>query len=277
VAFAELQEFIDKPVKRYSSGMQVRLGFSIATSVESEILIVDEVLAVGDLAFQRRCFDRMERLIKHERRTVLLVSHNIRQVERLCRRVILLDHGHLVADGAPSVVCDEFYSRSNQAIAAVVGGAGVRQGRFESSSDLQLTGIDLLDEDGKRLAEVASGGDVRVALRVRCATELRCVTFGLGVHTTDFVYLATHSSEAADKQFNLPAGDSTVYCDIAHLPLLPGVYQLRLGISDRAGATLFYGESLCQLQVASNGTPAAMRDGVFALSARWLEQERLAC
>ena len=98
VDFAEMADFIDTPVKRYSSGMQVKLAFAVATSIESEILIVDEVLAVGDLAFQRKCFERMERLIKYEGRTVLLVSHNIRQVERISNRVIMLDHGRVFAE-----------------------------------------------------------------------------------------------------------------------------------------------------------------------------------
>src|SRR3954463_4101536 len=91
VSFAELDAFLDTPIKRYSSGMAVRLGFSIATTVEAEILIVDEVLAVGDLAFQRKCFNRMEDLIKRQNKTVLLVSHNLRQVQRICTRALLLD------------------------------------------------------------------------------------------------------------------------------------------------------------------------------------------
>ncbi len=89
VDFAEMSEFIDTPVKRYSSGMQVKLAFAVATSIEAEILFVDEVLAVSDLAFQRKCFDRMEDVIRRQGRTVLLVSHNIRQVERMCARVIV--------------------------------------------------------------------------------------------------------------------------------------------------------------------------------------------
>src|SRR6266404_6238030 len=109
VNFAELEEFIDTPIKRYSSGMQVRLGFSIATSMDSDILIVDEVLAVGDLAFQRKCFDRMEDMIRRQGKTVLLVSHNIRQVERLCTRAILLDHGAVVTDGNTAETCNVFY------------------------------------------------------------------------------------------------------------------------------------------------------------------------
>ena len=118
VAFAELEQFIDTPIKRYSSGMAVRLGFAIATSVNADILIVDEVLAVGDLAFQRKCFDRMEEMIKRQGKTVLLVSHNIRQVERLCSRVILVDHGKILIDGNAEKVCDLFYERSDEKIKA---------------------------------------------------------------------------------------------------------------------------------------------------------------
>ena len=118
VDFAEMAEFIDTPVKRYSSGMQVKLAFAVATSVEAEILIVDEVLAVGDLAFQRKCFDRMERLIKRDHRTVLLVSHNIRQVERLCSRVILLNHGTVTFDGASREACNIFADENDRKILA---------------------------------------------------------------------------------------------------------------------------------------------------------------
>ncbi len=116
IDFSELEQFIDTPVKRYSSGMTVKLGFSIATSMEADILIVDEVLAVGDLAFQRKCFDRMEELIKRQGKTVLLVSHNIRQIQRLCNRVILLDHGRINIEGDPQSVCDSFYQQSDRKI-----------------------------------------------------------------------------------------------------------------------------------------------------------------
>src|SRR5207248_10437045 len=114
VEFAEIEDFIDTPVKRYSSGMAMRLGFSIATSVDADILIVDEVLAVGDLAFQRKCFDRMEDMIRRQGKTVLLVSHNMRQIERLCTRAILIDRGRILADDVPARVCELFYQRSDE-------------------------------------------------------------------------------------------------------------------------------------------------------------------
>ncbi len=118
VEFAELAEFIDTPVKRYSSGMKIRLGFSIATNMEADIIVIDEVLAVGDLAFQRKCFDRMELIIKHEGRTVLIVSHNLRHIERLCQRALLLSDGKIKMNGNAREVCEEFYSDNNKTVYA---------------------------------------------------------------------------------------------------------------------------------------------------------------
>jgi lipopolysaccharide transport system ATP-binding protein len=146
VDFAEMAEFIDTPVKRYSSGMQVKLAFAVATSVESEILIVDEVLAVGDLAFQRKCFDRMEEIIKGQGRTILLVSHNIRQVERMCDRVILMDHGKVAVDGPTSEACELFYQQSNTKIQAQAQHAAAA--RISGSGEVTIDSIDVLDDFG---------------------------------------------------------------------------------------------------------------------------------
>ena len=112
VEFSELGEFIDIPVRNYSSGMIMRLAFSIASMVSPDILIVDEILAVGDAAFQEKSYARMTELMSHGT-TVLLVSHNIEQIRRLCDRVIWLDHGHVVAIGDTQSVCDQ-YAQSNK-------------------------------------------------------------------------------------------------------------------------------------------------------------------
>ncbi len=107
VSYAELEQFIDVPVRSYSSGMIARLGFSIATHVQADILVVDEVLAVGDYNFQRKCNQRMSRMLK-EGKTLLFVSHDTKLVKRLCKRAIWLDHGHLMADGPAREVCDAY-------------------------------------------------------------------------------------------------------------------------------------------------------------------------
>ena len=99
IEFSECRQFIDTPVKRYSSGMYVKLAFSVAAHLDSEIMIMDEVLAVGDMAFQKKCLDKMSDVSKSEGRTILYVSHNMNTIRRLCDRVIVLDHGHVVFDG----------------------------------------------------------------------------------------------------------------------------------------------------------------------------------
>src|SRR5207249_2872564 len=165
VAFAELEDFIDTPVKRYSSGMHVRLGFSIATTMDADILIVDEVLAVGDLAFQRKCFDRMEDMIKRQGKTVLLVSHNIRQVERICSRVILLDRGVVISDGQPTDVCNLFVDRSNQKIQANQDKA--RKGKANVSDEVDSVAVEVLDEHGSHTDSVEFLRPARLRLTFR--------------------------------------------------------------------------------------------------------------
>lgn len=110
VAFAELERFLDTPVKRYSSGMYMRLAFAVAAHIEPEILIIDEVLSVGDAAFQRKCLDRMD-AVAGEGRTVLFVSHNLTAVQKLCTRALWLDEGRLVADGAVHDVVSRYLGR----------------------------------------------------------------------------------------------------------------------------------------------------------------------
>lgn len=273
VDFAEMAEFIDTPVKRYSSGMQVKLAFAVATSIESEILIVDEVLAVGDLAFQRKCFDRTENLIREQGRTVLVVSHNIRQIERMCKRVMLFDHGHLIADGIPKSVCDEFYARSQLKISENAAHNVARQGRYESTGDIELLAISIEDEFDHPLEHVDTASSFSVHIRLQCKHPLDNVMIGLGIHTTDFVYLTTHNSEITGNRHNLAAGIHDIYLRVHHFPLMPGVYMLRMGITH--GETckpIFYGENLLHLVVQTpqeNRVPSSMREGFFVLNANW--------
>lgn len=275
VAFAELEEFIDTPIKRYSSGMQVRLGFAVATSVESDILIVDEVLAVGDLAFQRKCFDRMENLIKRQGKTVLLVSHNIRQVERLCSRVILLGKGVTIADGRPADVCDMFYEYSDSKIhAQITESAQTAKQNQLSSGEMELDRLFLQDNSGNEVTTVKHLADFNVIVDFHLRKPLEKLTFGVGIHTTDFLYLSTHNSERELPKINLPAGRHRIRCAIKKIPLQPGVFSLRLGVTAaEVTRTIFYAENLLSFQVLPpNGSyqSATMRDGFFALDAQWI-------
>jgi lipopolysaccharide transport system ATP-binding protein len=268
VDFAEIAEFIDTPVKRYSSGMQVKLAFAVATSIEAEILIVDEVLAVGDLAFQRKCFDRMEELINRQGRTVLLVSHNIRQVQRICHRVILLGHGRVIKDGEPRAVCDHFYAENDEKIRRKAVSLAHARG-YASSGELELVDLRFVGADGESTDRVALNADCEIRFRVRLRNHLDNVTFGFGFHTTDFLYLATHNSEEQLQIGRLAAGEHEVTCKVAGLCLLPGVYSIRFGVT--AGKTardVFYAENLMPFHV-SGEVPITIRDGFFSLDAKW--------
>lgn len=251
VAFAELEEFIDTPIKRYSSGMQVRLGFSIATSVEADILIVDEVLAVGDMAFQRKCFDRMEDIIKRQGKTVLLVSHNMRQIVRLCSRAILLDHGHLTAEGLSGDVCERFFRESNTKIAANVAEMANNNSNVRSSGEVALVALELLSEDTTPLDMVTMGAPVIIRATFQSNHEVTSPEFVFGVHTTDFVYIASMGTAHIADRPALQLGVNVVDCRIESLALMPGVYFLRVSIMDRYRREIYYAEMLHPFTVVS--------------------------
>jgi hypothetical protein len=271
VDFAEMAEFIDTPVKRYSSGMQVKLAFAVATSIEAEILIVDEVLAVGDLAFQRKCFDRMEDLIKRRGRTVLLVSHNIRQVDRLCSRAIMLDHGKIVADGPQAQVCEQFYSYNNDRIARQksTSGSGVTISR--STEEIQLLDIALLDKEGIQTDRVAMNEPLTVRCRFSVTRKLLQPETIVGFHTTDFFYIASLGNGHIEARADFEAGVSVVDCHIGNFPLMPGLYAIRVGVLDRSAREVFYGESLKTFAVHSNSIPTSRlpQVGIISIPAQW--------
>lgn len=271
VDFAELAEFIDTPVKRYSSGMQVKLAFAVATSINSEILIVDEVLAVGDLAFQRKCFDRMESLIKKQGRTVLLVSHNLRQVERLCSRVMLLNRGSITHNGTPREVCNAFYAASDQRIHELTQKNSMS--RTQSSGDIELQSVLLFNSNGPT-TEICHLESIEVRIQYKVINTIPRPVFGIGVHTTDFLYLATSQSVDVLDVGQLNPGQYTLSFTIPQFPFLPGVYSLRIGVALQGSfQPIFYAENILPLHVTSQkisrATTTNQGDGFIDLNGIW--------
>ena len=244
VSFSELEDFIDTPIKRYSSGMKIRLAFSIATSVEAEILIIDEVLAVGDLAFQRKCFDRMEELIKKRGSTVLIVSHNIRQIERMCSRVLLLEQGKVAADGKPLDIADMFYRRSNEKIDAYH--RKTQEGKIHkySSGEVDLHSVVLLDEQERTTDSIESGGTLRVRVKFKVNMPLSKPEIVVGTHTTDFFYLSASSTALIDDRPDLNTGMHEVDYIVPSFPLVAGTYCVRFAIFDQHQRKVYTGETL---------------------------------
>jgi ABC-2 type transport system ATP-binding protein len=168
VSFAELGESIDTPVKFYSSGMFLRLGFSVAVAAEPDVLLVDEVLAVGDVAFQEKCVERMQE-VRRSGTTVVVVSHNLNAVQLLCPRTLVLDRGALRFDGASA----DAISRYHELLAATAAEGDATDAVVEHAA--------LLGADGRPTAHVTTGDDVVVALDVRFTTAVDAPRFGISV------------------------------------------------------------------------------------------------
>ncbi|EHJ46130.1 Teichoic-acid-transporting ATPase [Solidesulfovibrio carbinoliphilus subsp. oakridgensis] len=267
--FAEIKPFADTPVKKYSSGMKVRLGFAIATNIEADILIVDEVLAVGDIAFQRKCFDKMEDLILKQKKTVLLVSHNIRQVQRICTRVLLFEDGRLLADGPTQEVCQTFFEKSDQEIYDREAAHG---GGFQIVNGFELLSLSMHSPDGRRLTRVRVNEPVNIRIHYRNTDALDQPKFGIGVHTSDFLYLTTYDSRHEIQMETVEPGEHEAVCHITRLPFTPGVYSLRLGVSSGGvEKTIFYGENLLNFQVVGEERfrNVAGSEGLILLDAKW--------
>jgi lipopolysaccharide transport system ATP-binding protein len=269
VAFAELEEFIDTPIKRYSSGMQVRLGFAIATSVDADILIVDEVLAVGDLAFQRKCFDRMEDMIKRQGKTVLLVSHNIRQVERLCSRVILMDHGRAIADGNSSEICNIFINQSNDKIKAEVKKNAQLTRSSSQAEDLTFSGVDIFNERGEKTDRIECLTPLKLRIQFDVLKPMRRICFLVGFHTTDFVYLTANNTVERTQDYE--PGHHMVELSLESMTLLAGVYGVRVWIGTPEGRVSFYAENLATLTTYSHDHLITRQQGMglFYLDGHW--------
>lgn len=244
IDFSEIAEFIDTPVKRYSSGMQVKLAFSVATSIESEILIIDEVLAVGDLAFQQKCIERMEKLIKSENRTVIIVGHNIRQLQRICTRVMLMDHGRITNDGNPSEVCGIFFKEAQERTftrhSHYEGEIEAQQG----TSTVRVLKVETLDDDHKPQNGTGMHDPLTIRVTFSCTKKLVRPEIVVGLHTSDFVHVIAVGNALSDSRPDFEPGVHQATCRIADIPVRPFSYGLRLTILDQYRQLLWYAENI---------------------------------
>ncbi len=222
VAFAEIEQFIDTPVKRYSSGMYVRLAFAVAAHLEPEILIVDEVLAVGDADFQAKCLGKMESVAQEEGRTILFVSHNIAAIARFCRRGILLDRGRVVLDGRTDLAINGYVTTGRHA-----GGASIdltREGHAPNAP------VKLLSLSLNAAAPLVNRQPLTIALRFATTRPLAGAGFGIGFCSVDGRRVLTLESDYHGKFIALErAGAHALEVTVPVLDLVPGRYRVDVG------------------------------------------------
>lgn len=229
VAFAEVEPFIDTPVKHYSSGMGLRLGFAVAAHLEPEILIVDEVLAVGDAAFQQKCLGKMSE-VAGEGRTVLFVSHNLAAVQGLCKRGIVLEQGRLTFDGAVEAALERYLMQGSLAAHGEVPLVPHPNRRADATPILQS--VRLTDGAGIAKPIFQSGTPLTIELTVAPPQPLKVPSIGIGVDDPSGVRLFSliNRYTASGLQLEQIAQPCRVLCQLTELPLLPGRYSLSLSV-----------------------------------------------
>lgn len=224
VDFSGVGDFIDQPVKNYSSGMYVRLGFSVSIHVEPDVLLVDEILAVGDMEFQRRCMSKFADF-RAEGRTVVVVSHGLEQMRTFCDEVAWLDHGRLQEVGQAAEVIDR-YSVVVNGTEEVEGG-----GRRFGSGEARITRIDLLDAEGAPIHRADIGQDVTIRMHYQCDEEIEGAVFGASIDTADGVVVwGLHGLDAGFVPKVLPVGEGHVDLRIPRLMLRPNEYVISAAI-----------------------------------------------
>jgi len=279
VRFAELEEFLDAPLKTYSSGMAVRLGFSIAAHSDPDVLLVDEVLAVGDEAFSHRC---LEKFAEFERagKTILVVSHDLALVSQRCRRALWLEKGQLAADGPAAETVARYRERVAEEegerrravgfrLSAVgsegqSGGPGQQPSRIGSGRAL-VEEVRFLDGAGRPAGRVSSGQPAALQMRIRAAAPLSDFVFGFALTTVSGTSVFGANTEIDGFDPAELAGEGTVTLEIPAFALAAGVYCVDAAVHAQDGAPYDYRRDVLRFEVTAEGSAA----GIWNPPRRW--------
>jgi ABC-type polysaccharide/polyol phosphate transport system ATPase subunit len=251
VEFAGVAPFIDTPVKWYSSGMYVRLGFAIAAHLDADILLVDEVLAVGDAAFQRQCYERLGEL-RRAGTTMLFISHDLASVERLCDRALLMEKGRLAASGDPHDIIDR-YLRTEAATVAEVADARVDTG---GQPDARVQAITFHEPDGAEVLTASTGAPLVARVLYDVRRPIRDAEIEVFYYSRDGRTLHCQQSTTVNGgELTLDAGPGALEFVAPGLGLQPGIYSVGASIRERASAGAidwFYGSTVLCVEPGKN-------------------------
>ena len=265
VSFAELERFIDLPVRTYSSGMYMRLGFSVAAHIQADVLLLDEVFAVGDEEFQRKCFGKIAEF-KQRGGTIVFVSHDAQAVERLCDRAVLLRQGEVAFDGPTR----EAIARYRHLLAEDRSPDEPVAGLHEwGTGEARIVEAALLDADGDERLQVVAGEPLAVRLVVAAERDVRPPHVSLELRDNDGVVLGALTQSTAELGWDGHAGRIELRFELAAVPLADGQFHLRCSLLDAAGELLHSRDDALSFFVFPTGTET----GAVLLAGRWSMQE----
>jgi ABC-type polysaccharide/polyol phosphate transport system ATPase subunit len=276
VDFAELREFIDAPVKTYSSGMYMRLGFAVAINVNPDVLLVDEVLAVGDEGFTHKCLDKFAEF-KRSNKTILLVTHSLNLIERFCDEALWLDEGRAMSHGDPKRVVGAYLTKVEEGEDALMAATTAKavesaqppaagdgpapqdptsdmfhatEGRW-GSREVEITDVAFLDPDGQPAFVFHSGDAMAVRLNVRAAHATDDFVFGIGLFNADGVCCYGTNTYLEEMNPHQLSGDAEATFHIESLDLIEGTYKLDVAVHKRDGYPYDYHRLLYTFRVKS--------------------------
>ena len=224
VNFSGCERYIDTPVKRYSSGMMVRLGFAVAAHLEPEILIVDEVLAVGDAEFQKKCIGKMEDVAGHGR-TVLFVSHNMSAVGNLCGKVVWIDNGKIKISGIARFVIDKYLANKSSLTDEPVAKRQDRKG----NGNARLISVKCISDQGE---SIQSGSNVSFKMKFKTDKQIRSPLVYLGIFDREATELVHINSRMKNYVFSPMRGETEIICNLTNIPLPQGRYRIDIAMID---------------------------------------------
>jgi ABC-type polysaccharide/polyol phosphate transport system ATPase subunit len=279
VAFSELGDFIERPVKHYSSGMYVRLGFAVAASVDPDILIIDEALSVGDEHFRGKCLNRLNEF-REQGKTILFVSHDMGAVKSMCQHVVLLDKGEVLEQGTAEKVADEYlkraHARGNERLSL--------QNRGQStyprwgSGEVEVTEVEMIGPEGTPTLVLQTDQPFAIRMRYRAHGECKQPVFGVGLYRSDGTYVNGSNHHWREKPIEIGAvaagEEGLVEMSSAHLQLLHGQYYLTAFLYDHskpAPTPVDHREHVLTFEVID---ARRNQHGILSLPSRWRVERR---
>jgi len=253
VAFSEIEKFLDTPVKRYSSGMYVRLAFAVAAHLEPEILIVDEVLSVGDVRFQKKCIGKMQDISHGQGRTVLFVSHNMDTIQRLCSRCLILEQGKLVAQGDTTSTILRYIS-SNSYQAQPNQWIDVSNMRRRGTGEARFAAVRYSSLNETVSFHPYPNGQLEFLLSIESDSNLSVGSFAVTIYNKAGTKLVNADVESIGQVIDLKKGRTIVRLRIEQLYLNPDIYTLGLWLNKTGGSLdipIDYIESACEIEVVN--------------------------
>ncbi len=241
IEFSELGEYVDVPVKHYSSGMYVRLGFAVAMHSRPDLLIVDEVLAVGDVSFQHKCLDTIQKF-RREGGTVLLVSHDLTTIQSFCTRALWLEQGHAMAEGKPTDVVQAYLdavARREEAAAHHEAQRPREPGERRGTGRVRVTDVEILDGNGEACTIFTNGSAMEIRMHYHAAERVDRPVFGLAIHNINGVHICGPNTQFGCCHIPYVQGYGTVTYRIPSLTLLEGTYLVSTGAINETDTEIF--------------------------------------